>query len=199
MRRHTRTKAQALVEFALAATLIFTLLAAAVDIGLMFFTLQGLRNAAQEGAFYGSFLTDPVDEDGDGESDWVEPNYTEIRNRVRYATGERATGFANLIDLNNNETPDDAEGQAVLEEHIQVQSLLDVNNDERLSNLDDMNGDGEPEECTRTRLRSDARNCYIKVTVKTEYEFFFPLAPVFRDEITLQASAVMKFRSNIIF
>ncbi len=196
MRRHTRTNAQALVEFALAATLIFTLLAATVDIGLMFFTLQGLRNAAQEGAFYGSFLTDPVDTDGDGEWE-LEPDYAEIRNRVRYATGERSTGFANLIDLNNNGTPDDGEDPAVLDEYIQIESLMDGNDDDKVNEDDYLNG--VPLECDNDDLRSDARNCYIKVTVKTDYEFFFPLAPVFRDEMTLRASAVMKFRSNITF
>ena len=51
--RHSKT-GQALVEFALAATLIFFLLAAAVDLGLIFFSLQGIHNAAQEGAAYGS-------------------------------------------------------------------------------------------------------------------------------------------------
>ena len=37
--RHSKT-GQALVEFALAATLIFFLLAAAVDLGLIFFSLR---------------------------------------------------------------------------------------------------------------------------------------------------------------
>ena len=51
MRQLLRFKTgQALVEFALAATLIFFLLAAAVDLGLIFFTIQGLHNAAQDGA-----------------------------------------------------------------------------------------------------------------------------------------------------
>lgn len=47
MFRHSRTKrtrGQALVEFTLAATLIFTLLSAAVDLGLIFFTMQTLRD-----------------------------------------------------------------------------------------------------------------------------------------------------------
>ncbi|MGB9633580.1 MAG: TadE/TadG family type IV pilus assembly protein, partial [Chloroflexaceae bacterium] len=42
-RRQPRARGQALVELVLASTLLFFLLAAAVDLGLIFFTLQGLR------------------------------------------------------------------------------------------------------------------------------------------------------------
>jgi Flp pilus assembly protein TadG len=52
-----RTRAQAIVEFALAAILIFFLLSAAVDLGLIFFRHQGLYNASLEGAQYGSRFT----------------------------------------------------------------------------------------------------------------------------------------------
>jgi hypothetical protein len=54
MLRQSVQRAQALVEFALASTLILLLLAAAVDLGLVFINLQGITNAAQEGAQYGS-------------------------------------------------------------------------------------------------------------------------------------------------
>src|SRR3712207_6280994 len=92
MRRRLRTRGQALVEFALAATLIFFLLAAAVDLGLMYFTLQGLHNGAQEGAMYGSR--------------WVASDLTldedAIRSRARLEAGTQGIGFANLLDLNND-------------------------------------------------------------------------------------------------
>lgn len=78
-RRLRRESGQALVELALAATLIFLLFSATVDLGMIFYTLQGLNNAAQEGAFYGSLLNyvdgpsehclpteDHCDRDGDG-------------------------------------------------------------------------------------------------------------------------------------
>lgn len=55
-RRIQRATGQALVEFALAGVIIFLLFSAAVDLGMIFYTLQGLNNAAQEGAFYGSIL-----------------------------------------------------------------------------------------------------------------------------------------------
>lgn len=75
--QHT-TAGQALVEFVLMATLIFFILAAAVDIGLIFFNLQGLNNAAQEGAQWGSrFIS--VDT---ATSTFGKLNEDEIRSRI---------------------------------------------------------------------------------------------------------------------
>jgi Flp pilus assembly protein TadG len=45
---------QSLVEFAISLTLILLLLAGAVDFGMAFFSFIALRDAAQEGALYGS-------------------------------------------------------------------------------------------------------------------------------------------------
>src|SRR6185369_12055589 len=50
----SKRRGQALVEFALFATLLFFMLAAAVDVGLMFFSYQAMASAAQEGANFGS-------------------------------------------------------------------------------------------------------------------------------------------------
>ncbi|MEJ2352365.1 MAG: TadE/TadG family type IV pilus assembly protein [Anaerolineales bacterium] len=46
---------QSLVELAMSLTLLFIILAGIVDIGRAFFTYIMLRDAAQEGALYGSF------------------------------------------------------------------------------------------------------------------------------------------------
>ncbi len=45
---------QSTVELALAATLLMTLLAGTVEIGRALFTWLAMRDAAQEGAYYGS-------------------------------------------------------------------------------------------------------------------------------------------------
>jgi hypothetical protein len=68
MVKRIRAVGQALVEFALAATLIFLLLAATIDLGMILFILQGLHSAAQEGALYGSLMKyeDEDDKDDDG-------------------------------------------------------------------------------------------------------------------------------------
>lgn len=63
-----REKGQSLVELALTLLIILTLLAGAVDLGMAFFSYVALRDAAQEGALYGSI--NPPDADG-------------IRDRVR--------------------------------------------------------------------------------------------------------------------
>lgn len=48
------SRGQSLVEFAMAATLMIFLLLATIDFGLAFFSWIALRDAAQEGATYGS-------------------------------------------------------------------------------------------------------------------------------------------------
>jgi Flp pilus assembly protein TadG len=50
----TQERGQSLVEFAISLTLILLLLAGAVDFGMAFFSFIALRDAAQEGALYGS-------------------------------------------------------------------------------------------------------------------------------------------------
>jgi hypothetical protein len=55
-------KGQSLVELALTLTLLITLLAGAFDLGSAFFDYIALRDAAQEGAIYGSIYRDfPTD------------------------------------------------------------------------------------------------------------------------------------------
>ena len=105
MRRHARTTGQALVEFALASTLIFFMLAAAVDLGLIFFTLQGLHNAAQEGATYGSRWL--VNQNPSDPTSVEVLDFNGIRDRARHEAGTQGgIGFVNLLDLNSNGTPD---------------------------------------------------------------------------------------------
>jgi hypothetical protein len=55
----SREKGQSLVEFAVTAIIILLLLAAIVDFGRILFTYVALRDAAQEGAVYGSMC--PLD------------------------------------------------------------------------------------------------------------------------------------------
>lgn len=186
MRRHKRTKAQALVEFALAATLIFTLLAAAVDLGLIFFTIQGLRNAAQEGATFGSYPEIQMDSGGRPVIGVLRE--AEIRDRVRYESGANPVGFANLTDLNNDGTPDD---ETVLKKYILITSLRDLNSDGKVP---DTNNDVEAL-CSETDLAARPDKCFIRVTIKYDYQVFFPLAPVLKDKVTLQVSHILDIRS----
>ncbi len=170
MRNHNRTKGQALVEFALASTLIFFLLAAAVDLGLMFFTMQGLRNAAQEGAFFGSF---PVVYGDVPDRIWI--NEKEIRARVRNESGSGGIGIYNLTTLSDDQ--------------IKIELLKDDDFDGRVSG-------GDPP-CTEQDMYT-ARHCYIRVQVSYDYNMFFPLAPVFGNTVTLRADSILKIRSDML-
>jgi Flp pilus assembly protein TadG len=67
-RTNRRERGQSLVELAISLTVILLLLAGAVDFGMALFSYVAIRDAAQEGALYGSL--NPTDQDG-------------IRDRVR--------------------------------------------------------------------------------------------------------------------
>jgi len=71
MKLNHAEKGQSLVELALTLLIILTLLAGAVDFGMAFFSYVALRDAAQEGALYGSI--NPTDTDG-------------IRDRVKWSS-----------------------------------------------------------------------------------------------------------------
>jgi hypothetical protein len=190
MLQRVRAKGQALVEFALAATLIFLLLSATVDLGLIFFTLQGLHNAAQEGATYGSrFLSDSFTLDTDG-----------VRSRVRLEAGTTGIGFASLLDLNNDGTADvdgsgvrqvnGSTGNYVIDDYIQVRTLRDLDGDGN-----PLNDGTAPNYTACTNLNTPAFRCHIQVVVSSEYRFLFPLAPAFGNQIRLYSSFVMPMRS----
>lgn len=198
--------AQAIVEFALAATLIFTLLAAAVDLGLIFFTLQGLRTAAQEGATYGSYPVVvyknngvdvyPPNQTSSMAIDRIDFNYPEIVNRVYGSSGEGSGGgFANLRDLNGN-------GQDDLVENLH-QDNTSANAFIRIENLKSTTGpptqSGTYTACSGTTRGRDLQNggvgCWLRVTVSYEYRFFFPLAPAFGNTVRLRAYHLMPVRS----
>jgi hypothetical protein len=194
----TRAKAQALVEFALAATVIFFLLSAVVDLGLIYFTMQALRVAAQEGANYGSY---PKAEMDGTRIKSVNFDYQEIVYRVYGAAGERGGGFANLRDLNSN-GQDDLNVDRLHDNmttdpnaYIYVENLK--GGDPKNFSGSQCRGDVPGVDLQRGGLSStDAINCWIRVTVRYEYRFLFPLAPAFSDTVRLQASHLMPVRSS---
>lgn len=194
LRRHRRTAGQALVELALSITLIFFLLAAAVDLGLMFFTLQGMRTAAQEGANFGSYPVQVLN--SDGSLNRVDLNYTQIVQRVRNSSGANSTGFANLQDLDNNGVRDDAEGSNVLHANPRNASswiyveLLGGANPNNLTGTCATNVAG-------SGMQLGGRNCWIRVTVRYNYRLQFPLAPSFGSTFRLQVRQTMPIRSSI--
>jgi hypothetical protein len=200
-----KQRGQALVEFALAATLIFFLLAAAVDLGFMFFALQGLHNAAQEGGTFGSRWL---------QSDTVtgqrKLRVNDIRDRIRMESGTRGgIGFVNLLDLNNNGVPDVPAGQSVAictsnpaacdktttgatvaTDYIQVAMINDSN-----GNGDPLDDGAAPTYTACTKANSPT--CFIYVQVTFDYRLFFPLSPTFGRERQLKSSFVMKMRDDV--
>lgn len=193
-RRHRRTAGQALVELALSVTFIFLLVAAAVDLGLMFFTLQGMRTAAQEGATFGSYPVQVMN--NDGSLNRVDLNYTQIVDRVRNSSGANSTGFANLQDLDSNGVRDINEGSNVLHANPQNPNawiyieLVGGANPNNLTGTCATNVAG-------SGMQLGGRNCWIRVTVRYNYRLQFPLAPSFGRNFQLQVRQTMPIRSSI--
>jgi hypothetical protein len=196
--RAKRTPGQALVEFTLAATLIFVLLSAAVDLGLIFFTFQGLRTAAQEGAAFGSHPVMIMNNDDTIKA--VDIPYAEVVKRVRLSGGPTGRGFANLTDLNNDGILDS--GQPTV---VNTANYSDPNSYIRIENLkypgDDVTA-APSGSCVTDQARVDMRNsglyCYVRVTVSYDYRFIFPLAPVFADTFRLRSTYTIRVRSGFI-
>jgi len=204
MFRHSRAKrttGQALVEFALAATLIFMLLSAAVDLGMIFFTLQGLRTAAQEGANFGSH---PILVMSGSTVSAVDFDDAKIVDRVRRAGGDNPAGFANLLDLNNDGVDDSMGVTGVIDNPRSASSFIYIQNlMYPYDQLYDSSGNPvTPSSCATTTPRVQMRNagqyCYIRVTVSYNYRFIFPLAPAFGDTFRLTASYMIQVRSSFI-
>ena len=190
MPKRTRTQGQALVEFALMATLIFFMLAAVIDLGLIFFTMQGLHNAAEEGATYGSRW---LKSDANGVTSLDE---AKIRDRVRHEAGDQGIGFANLLDLNSNGKDDvvyneQSNGKPLIEDYIQIQALQDTN-----GNGDPLDDGAAPNYTPCPSVSNSPKPCYIRVVVSDDYNMAFPLAPAFGDQIHLSSSFVMPMRSG---
>lgn len=181
-----RRSGQALVEFALAATLIFMLLAAAVDLGLIFFTVQSIHNAAQEGATYGSrwLYTNPAN------GIW-QINIPEIQNRVRTESGANGGGSINLMDLDSNGANDSSQGSTIV-------NPAGTNGYIVVVPLEDTNRDGNPNNDNNKRCDEPAKTvypCYVQVTVRKVYDVFFPI-PVIGKRITLSSSFYMLIRNS---
>ncbi|ABY37081.1 MAG: pilus assembly protein TadE [Chloroflexus sp.] len=194
-KRRRKTVGQAIVEFALSATVIFLLLAAAVDLGLIFFTLQALRAAAQEGATYGSYPV--VVTNSSGQVTAVTLNYTEIFRRIRTAGGTQPMGVANLLDLNGDGV-DDANQTAV----FNASNPTNPNGFVIIENPKGANPANLSGTCATTTPRVDMRNagqnCWIRVTIRYRYRLFFPFAPAFGQEIILRVTHTMPIRSQFV-
>jgi Flp pilus assembly protein TadG len=204
MKAFLKQRGQAIVEFALAATLIFFLLAAAVDLGLMFFAVQGLHNAAQEGGTYGSrWLM------SSGTAGTRVLDVSTIRDRVRQESGSRGgIGVVNLLDLNNNGTPDvnagvlikncsastcernPATGAYIVNEYIQVAMIDDAN-----LNGDPLDDGAAPNYTACTNANSPT--CFVRVRVSFDYRLFFPLSPTFGRERKISSQFVMRLRDDM--
>ena len=186
MRRYASTPAQAMVEFALAATLIFFLLAAAVDLGLLFFTKQALTAAAQEGATFGSRWL------ADAPNGAAKLDIPEIQNRVRFESGlNGGNNVIRLTDLNSDGINDSSQSGIIdpngTTGYIQVRSLADTNMDGNPTN----DGGALCTDPSRSTV-----SCYVYVTVKKIHNMFFPLSGLLGSKITVSSSYYMLIRSS---
>lgn len=201
-----RTRAQALVEFALAAVLIFLLLSAAIDLGLIFFRHQGLYNASLEGAQYGSRSTitlsgaqlsakypSEVDRQRVGclvrnpvpaAGQYICINEDEVRKRIVNEAG--ASGgltMVNLKDLDGNGIADDADPSFNLKNFIEIKAIA---------------SESDPNQACPSIANPPpgSATCYIYVKVNSDYKMVFMLAPAFGDKVNVGAYTIMPVRAG---
>lgn len=189
MIRRNQTRGQALVEFALASTVIFLLLAAAIDVGLIMFTIQGLHNAAQEGASFGSrwLITDA--------SNRRVVDVATIKDHVRHESGDRGgNGFIDLLDLNDDGV-DDSTQPAVLASNITVEMLADPSMDGDPT-VNVATGAAENVACTDASTATTVL-CYVRVTVRSAHKMVFPVIPTFANSVPLKSSYIMPIRDSM--
>jgi hypothetical protein len=161
-----RVRGQSIVEFALSSIILFLVLTAVVDVGLIFLSYQTMINAVKEGLSYGAYR--PVLPNTSDPSHPL-PNDTNIRYRVRYTANEPNTGtpsvsFINLLDLNGNNTPDDAES-SVLNQYIAISAYQNGNQGADCPNRE--------------------RNCWLHIDLRYDYKLIFPLTPAFGDTLEI--------------
>jgi hypothetical protein len=152
---------QALVEFALSATLIFLILSAMIDLGLAYFAYQGLAGAAQEGAAYAALYP----------TIGTSVNDAEIRNRARFEGGSDSSlpnraQFVNLLDLNNNKKDDTSPDD--LRDNI-LQQFIVINVVQNSSNVRGL----IPCSNTGTPIQRTPQFCDMVVRVRYTYRPFF--------------------------
>lgn len=205
--RRPRERGQVIVEFALASTILFFLLAAAVDLGLIYFSMQALRAAAQEGATFGSYPVVVVNQQN-GQIQRVDLRYREIVDRVRMSGGgsynnPRSVGLVNFYDLDNNGFVDfteinnprhtsDYHPQAYARNDAYIRIKLGILREGRFIEGEEYCPTDEPGQ----GLWGGGRNCAVQVIVRTDYRFFFPLAPAFGNTMPLTATSTMPIRSQ---
>ena len=86
MKKIMNERGQSLVELAVSLVILLYLLSGAAEFGVLFFQYVQLRDAAQEGALYGS-MNPYIDSSGDGKFTAGEPvNQAAIETRVRGAS-----------------------------------------------------------------------------------------------------------------
>jgi Flp pilus assembly protein TadG len=97
------SRGQSLVEIGLTMVIVLTLLAGAVDFGSAFFDYISLRDAAQEGALYGS-IAPVIDANNNGIYDTGDSyNIAKITERVRQSSSQpidlTVTSGPNKVDV----------------------------------------------------------------------------------------------------
>ena len=110
-KNHPSEHGQSMVELALTITILMILLAGVIDMGRAFFTYMAMRDAAQEGAAYGSL--NPYDESGIRARVWdnldqvvPDPNHPEKYMHIQIGAPEpRCLGTMITVTINFPDFP----------------------------------------------------------------------------------------------
>jgi hypothetical protein len=192
MSKNRRRAGQALVEMALAMTLLTFLLSAAVDLGLAYKTHQMLINASAEASSYLS--QQPIIPcNGCSVSTMKASADTQARANFRQEVGAGSTGvkIARLADLNDNGVDDISEGLD-LSQWIRIDPAdagqFDPSNPGSF-NIKSFKASTQ-QNCIDRRPLYSGGQCFIVVRARIIYKPLFALAPFINGQMTISAYAI---------
>lgn len=173
---------QALVEMALSITLLFLLIAAAVDLGLAYKTHQTLVNATAEASTYLDLnpkvpSADPI----------ASANAIALQ-RFQTEQGATVRPIASTLDLNANGVADNAEAGFNIADWVQITHATSA----QVANMStyDPNQAGE---CANriARPAPPLESCYVVIRSRMIYRPFF-LTPVLGDQMNITTVSVRR-------
>jgi hypothetical protein len=132
----------------------------------------------------------------DGSLNRVDLNYNAIAERVRLANGSVGGGFANMLDLDNNGVNDSGQSGFISPQNSASYIFVELRGGTNANNLTGTCPTSTAGQGMQRGGRYAGGTCWIRVTVRYDYRFLFPLAPAFGDMVQLQVVQTMPIRSS---
>lgn len=172
---------QALVEVILSMTLLMSLIAAAVDLGLAYKTHQTLVNATAEASSYLD-LNPKIPA-----ADPIQSANTIALQRFQREQGITTRRIGSTLDLNANDVRDDQEAGFNIADWVQITEANNI----QISNMSTYNPSQAGECANRIAQPTTYESCYIVIRSRIIYRPFF-LSPVLGNQMDIRTTSVRR-------